>query len=126
MSIKFDGLSRIIDEFVDAVDSYGKRLRRCGSASGLRTGGGFDAAMGHYAVQDGIAKIPSVGPAGKALPPQEGVQPSIEWPVGVNRAGIWRMQEVVGESIHVRIDEQRWAIPHKPSCSFVSAAHCRS
>ena len=68
MSIKFDGLSRIIDEFVDAVDSYGKRSRRCGSAAGLRTGGSFDAAMGHYAVQDDIAKIPSVGPAGKALP----------------------------------------------------------
>ena len=68
MSIKFDGLSRIIDELVDAVDSYGKRLRRCGSARGLRTGGSFDAAMGHYAVQDDSAKVPSVGPAGKAAP----------------------------------------------------------
>jgi hypothetical protein len=102
-----------------------KCLRRCGSAGGLRTGS-FDAAVRHYAIQDDFAKIPSVGPAGKALPPQEGVQPSIEWPVGVNRAGIWRMQEVVGESIHLRIDNSARAIPHKPSCSFVSTAHRRS
>jgi hypothetical protein len=74
MSIKFDGLSRIIDEFVDGVDSLSKFVpaRRLTGRSRTRAAG--DPAVGHYAVQDDIGKVAVIS----ALPPQEGMQAPVE------------------------------------------------
>jgi hypothetical protein len=114
MSIKFDGSSRIIDQFVDRVDSLSNSLA-ARLTVGLRTCAGGDSPVRHYALQDDVAKIAVIS----AETAQEGVQAPVERPVGINLAGVRRIQEVSGESVDVRIDEQRWDIPHKLSCSFV-------
>ena len=57
------------------------------------------------------------GPA----PPKEGVEASIKWPVGINRADVTRAQKLPSQDVDVRIGQQRWVVTHSRNTPLLSS-----